>query len=89
MLLSSPKFLDKTGYLPFMNIDYVFKQLYEGLNHNRGTLGEGRYHELMRMSDRMRALFESDPEDETGETRKGRDIIYEMENIVKQVRRKS
>lgn len=89
MLLSAPKFRDKTGYLPFLNIDYVFRQLHEGLNHNRPTLGEERYHELMRMSDRMRVLFEADPENKTGETRKGRDIIYEMEDILKQVRRKS
>jgi hypothetical protein len=89
MLLSSPKFLDKTGYLPFMNLDYVFRQLHEGLDHNRPTLGEERYHELMRKSDRIRALFEADPEDKTGETRKGRDVICEMEDIVKQVRRKS
>lgn len=89
MPLSAPKFRDKTGYLPFLNIDYVFRQLHEGLNHNRPTLGEERYHELMRMSDRMRVLFEADPENKTGETRKGRDIIYEMEDILKQVRRKS
>lgn len=89
MLLSAPKFLDKTGYLPFLNIDYVFQQLHEGLAHNRRTLGEERYLELMRMSDRMRAHFDADPENKTGETRKGRDIIYEMEDILRQVRRKS
>ncbi len=89
MLLSAPKFLDKTGYFPHQNLDYVFRQLNEGLSLNRPALGEERYHELMRMSDQMRAHFEADPENKTGETRKGRDIIYEMENIVKQVRRKS
>jgi hypothetical protein len=89
MLLSAPKFTDKTGWLPFLNLDYVFQQLNEGLKHNRPTLGEERYHELLRRSDRIRVLFEADPEDKTGETRKGRDIIYEMEDIVKQVRRKS
>ena len=89
MLLSAPKFLDKTGYLPFLNIDYVFQQLREGLNRNRRTLGEERYHELVRMSDRMRALFEADPENKTGETRQGRDIIHDMEDILRQVRQKS
>ena len=72
-----------------MNLDHIFRELHEGLNHNRPTLGEDRYHQLMRMSDRMRAHFEADPENKTGETRKGRDIIYEMEDIVKQVRRNS
>jgi hypothetical protein len=89
MLLSAPKFLDKTGYLPFLNLDYVFRELNEGLSLNRPTLGEERFHELTRMSREIRALFEADPDDKTGETRKGRDIIYEMEDIVKQVRRKS
>jgi hypothetical protein len=63
--------------------------LREGLNYNRGMLGEERYHELMRMSDRMRAHFEADPEDKTGETLKGCEIIHEMEDILRQVRRKS
>ena len=89
MLISAPKFLDKTGYFPFRNLDYVFRELREGLAHNRPTLGEERYHELMRMSDQMRALFEADPEDKTGETLKGCKIIHEMEDILKQVRRKS
>jgi len=89
MLISAPKFLDKTGYLPFLNLDYVFRQLREGLNHNRRALGEERYHELMRMSDQMRALFEADPEDKTGETLEGCKIIHKMEDILKQARRKS
>jgi hypothetical protein len=75
--------------LPFLNLGYVFQQLHEGLSHNRPTLGEERYHELMRMSDRMRALFEADPEDKIGETLKGCKIIHEMEDILRQVRRKS
>ncbi len=89
MLLSAPNFLDKTGYLPFLNIDYFFQQLRDGLNRNRRTLGEERYRELVRMSDRMRALFEANPENKTGETRKGRDIIQELEDVLKQVRRES
>ena len=89
MLLSAPRFLDKTGYLPFLNIDYVFQELHAGLAYNRGTLGEERYQALVRMSDQMRAYFDADPENKTGETRKGRDIIYEMEKILKEARRKS
>jgi hypothetical protein len=89
MLLSAPKFIDKTGYFPYQNLDYVFRELHEGLAHNRQTLGEERYHELMRMSGRMRVLFEADPEDKTGETLEGCKIIHKMEDIVKQARRKS
>jgi len=89
MLVSAPKFLDKTGYFPYMNLDYVFQQLNQGLSLNRQTLGEERYNELMRMSDQMRALFEADPEDKTGQTAEGCKIIYEMEDILRQIPRKS
>jgi len=88
MLVSAPKFLDQTGYFPYMNLDYVFQQLNQGLSLNRQTLGEERYSELMRMSDQMRALFEADPEDKTGDTLKGCKIIHQMEDILRQVRRK-
>ena len=89
MLLGAPKFLDKTGYLPFENLEYVFRQLKEGLGNIRQTLGEEGYHQLLQMSDQMRALFEADPEDKTGDTLKGCKIIHEMEDILQQVRRKS
>jgi hypothetical protein len=89
MLLGAPTFLDRTGYFPYRNLDYDFQQLTEGLSNIRQTLGEERYNELMRMSDQMRALFEADPEDKTGETLKGCKIIHEMEDILTQVRRKS
>ena len=87
MQLMAPKFIDKTGYFPYRNLDYVFRQLYEGLAQNQQTLGDDRYEELMRMSDRIRALFEADPEDNTGETSEGRKIINQMEDILLQVRR--
>ncbi len=89
MLVTAPKFLDKTGYFPDHNIDSAFQQLNQGLSFNRPTLGEDRYHRLIAMSDQMRALYEADPENTNGETRKGRDMIYEMEDILNQVRRKT
>jgi hypothetical protein len=89
MLLGAPKFLDKTGYFPYRNLDHVFQQLTEGLGNIRQTLGGERYRELMRMAAEIRALFEADPENETGEAWKGREIILKMEDIVKQARRKS
>ena len=88
-MLKAPRFIDKTGYMPFLNLDYVFRELREGLNHNRRRLGEERYNELLRMSDQMRALFEADPEDKTGQASEGRKIIHEMEDILRQTRRKS
>lgn len=85
MMLASPTFKDKTGYLPRENIDTTFFSLNEGLQTIRKRLGEERYSALKVLSDKMRALFESDPEDRTGDTQKGRDLIGEMEGILAKV----
>ena len=84
MMLSSPTFIDKTGYFPTYTIDTAFIELNEGLSRLRKRLGEERYLALREMSDRMRALFEADPEDVTGDAKKGRRIILEMEELLLQ-----
>jgi hypothetical protein len=43
----------------------------------------------MTMSDQMRALFEADPNDKTGDTLKGCKIIHAMEDILREVPRKT
>ena len=82
MITGAPKFEDWTGYLPFMNLDYAFRELNEGLDFNRRKLGKERYQTLLRMSDEMRALFEADPDDKLGNKKKGCKIIHEMLDIV-------
>jgi tRNA 2-selenouridine synthase SelU len=82
MMLSSPTFKDKTGYLPHTSIDTAFFSLNEGLLAVREKLGEQRYVALRAMSDKMRALFEADPEDETGDTHAGCMLIQEMEDLL-------
>jgi tRNA 2-selenouridine synthase SelU len=89
MMLSAPTFADLSGYLPFLNLDYVFQELHEGLSHNRRRLGEERYHELVRISDEMRTLFEADPENKTGQALEGYKRIRAMEDILKAAMRKS
>jgi hypothetical protein len=89
MVLMSPTFVDDTGYFHYQNIDTVFHQLNGGLRLIRRKLGDERYLKLMEMSDRMRAHFEADPENKTGDTLKGRDIVDEMQNLLKQKPRKS
>jgi hypothetical protein len=90
MLFASPTFKDKTGYLPKENIDTTFFSLNEGLSAIRKTLGKERYAALRVMSDKMRVLFESDPDDRTGDARAGRVLIHEMEDILTSVaKRKS
>ena len=89
MLLGAPTFVDRTGYLPFYNFDYSFRELNEGLAFNRRRLGEDRYQKLAQMSDQMRALFEADPDNKTGDATKGCHIIQDMLEIVEQARRKA
>jgi hypothetical protein len=85
MMLSSPKFEDNSGYFPGMGIDIEFQALVAGLEVLRPVIGEDRYLKLGEMSRRMRAHFEADPEDKTDDTLAGRDIIVEMEEILKEV----
>jgi hypothetical protein len=88
MMLGAPSFKDATGYFPQMNIETEFFALNEGLLTLRKTLGEERYATLKALSDKTRALFEADPEDKTGDTRAGRMIIREMEDILKSAARR-
>jgi hypothetical protein len=71
MILGAPKFLDKTGYMPFINLDYRFRQLNEGLICNRMKLGEERYQKLAQMSDQIRVCSKPIPTTRRETPRKG------------------
>ena len=86
MMLNAPTFKDRTGYFPERSIDTAFQGLNEGLDTLRGKLGEERYAKMREMSDQMRALFESDPESKTGGLKAGRQIIHEMELMLRRKR---
>jgi hypothetical protein len=83
MMLNSPTFEDTTGYFPDRNIETTFFALNEGLKAIRKKLGDERYEALVSLSDRMRALFEADPHEETGDAIAGCNLIIEMENILR------
>ena len=88
MMLYSPTFKDRTGYFPRQNIDTAFVALNEGLQVIRTKLGEERSATLRALSDKMRALFEADPEDKTGDAQTGREIIHEIEDILRSAARR-
>ncbi len=88
MMILSPTFRDITGYFPGRNIDNTFYELNEGLRLLQPKLGDDLYRKLRGMSDQMRAHFEADPEDQTDDSLKGRDIILEMMDLLKQSRRR-
>lgn len=81
MMLDAPTFVDKSGYFP-RNLETEFSAVAQGLEAIRKRIGEEKYRTLRDMSDRMRALFEADPEDVTGETLQGRMLIDEMQQIL-------
>jgi hypothetical protein len=83
MLLCSPTFIDNSGYFPGQNVETSFYALNEGLRRLRPQLGEELFQRLMAMSDQMRAYFEADPEQTTGQARKGKDLVYDMEELIK------
>jgi hypothetical protein len=85
MMFAAPTFKDETGYFPQRNIDTAFFALNEGLLVVRTKLGEERYAALKAKSDKMRALFGSDPDDAAGDTQSGRMLIHEMEDILTSV----
>lgn len=80
-LLSPPTFKD--DFFVGQSVETEFFRLNEGLKVVRTQLGEERYSALIALSDRMRALFEADPEDRTGDARAGRRLIYDMERILR------
>jgi hypothetical protein len=89
MLLSAPKSPDDTGYFPYKNLDYAFRQLHAGLDFNRSKLGGPRYEQLKRMADEMRPPFEADPDEKSGQARQGCEIIPAMEDILREAKRKA
>lgn len=83
MMLSAPTFKDKTGYFPHRNIESEFYTLNESLKNVRKRVGEENYETLLELSGRMRAHFEADPENKSDDTIKGRELINEIEDILK------
>jgi len=60
-----------------------FYSFNESLKILRPQLGEALYCRLVGMSDQMRAYFEADPDGTTGEARKGKNLVYEIEDLIK------
>jgi hypothetical protein len=89
MMLAAPTFKDKTGYFPERNIYTVFLSLNEGLLVICEQLGEECCAMLRAMSEKMWVLFESDPDDNTGDANAGRKIVREMEDILRSVTKRS
>jgi hypothetical protein len=82
VVLSAPTFEDTTGYFPGKNIDTEFLAMYEGLKNVKSKIGEDNYQALLAMTGQMRAYFDADPEDKTGDTTKGMQLALDMIEIL-------
>ena len=88
MILDAPTFTDDSGEFPERNIDTVFRQLTESFGIARKKLGEERYATLIGTAERAKALFLGDPNVDNGKTDQGRELLFEIEDIVQTARRK-
>lgn len=88
MMLWAPTFVDESGRFPNRNVDSRFHQLLEGFAVVRKKLGEERYAQLLDLAARAKALFTDDPEDANGKTDEGRALLFEMEDVLRDVRSK-
>ncbi len=79
----SPKFLDKFGDFPDMNIETEFHALNEGWKNVRKKLGEEDYARVLAITAQMKEMFLADPEDVTGETHAGRKLVWQLEDIIR------
>jgi hypothetical protein len=82
LLIFSPKF-DDSIFCRRRNIEVSFYIFNESLKILRPQLGEDLYDRLSGMSDQMKACFQADPERITGETRKGKNLVLEAEELIK------
>ncbi len=86
MVLDAPTFVDPLGDFPKRNIHTIFHMLVEGLGVVRNKLGEQGYATLLDLAKRAKALFAVDQEDTNGNTDLGRALLFEMEDVLRDVR---
>jgi hypothetical protein len=80
MIVQSPLFEDIA--FPGRNLTTVFLQLNEALQVLRPKIGEERFQVLSELAQHVRNHFEADPNDNNGETRAGRKLLYEMKAVL-------
>lgn len=88
LVLEAPTFIDETGHFPEQNIDTVFTMLTSGFDQVRKKLGEDRYVKLNELATQAKALFADDPDDSNGKTDQGRDLLFEIEDIIQDARKR-
>lgn len=88
LVLEAPTFIDETGHFPEQNIDTVFTMLTRGFGQVRKKLGEERYAKLNDLAAQAKVLFAEDPDESNGKTDQGRDLLFEIEDIIQDARKR-
>jgi hypothetical protein len=88
MVFSAPTFVDPLGNFPEREINQEFFTLQAGLDRVRSKLGEERYSAAVDLATRAKALFVADQEDTNGKTDEGREMLFQIDDILKDVRRR-
>ncbi|MGE3251706.1 MAG: hypothetical protein AB7L26_15835 [Hyphomonadaceae bacterium] len=86
MLGGAPSFTDSV--FPGRNLEMHFFELNEGLSVVRARIGEERYAKAIELSDKMRRLYEADPEDKSGASNAGSKLNWELSALLKSTPRK-
>lgn len=81
IMLSAPTM--KHPLFPERSVDTEFFALNESLDRLRDQFGEDCHARLRILSDRMRAHFEADLDNCTDDTIQGRELIHEMEELIR------
>lgn len=88
MILFAPTFIDTSGRFPERNVDTEFATLVKGFGLVQKKLGEEHYTALVDLAGRAKALFAADQDDTNGKTDEGRALLFEIEDIIKDARRR-
>lgn len=86
MILDAPTFVDRLGEFTDWNIDSMFDKLHQGFDVVRKKLGEDQYATLLDLAQRAKAQFAADQDDTNGNTDLGRALLFEMEDVLSDVR---
>jgi hypothetical protein len=81
MIVRSPLFEDIA--FPEQSIATVFAELSESLQLLRPKIGEDRFQRLSELAQRVKFHFEADPNNDNGETRASRKLLYEMKAVLR------
>lgn len=88
MVFSAPTLTDRLGSFPERNIDSEFFTLRQGFDLVRSKLGEERYSAACDLAARAKALFAADQDDTNGKTDEGRELLFQINDILKHVGRR-